>query len=287
MANNAVWLNGRIVRGSRARVPVSDRGLLYGDGLFETLRVYGGKPYLLTAHLARLRRSARALGIPLPGDTRYWSRALSELLAVHRLSEAAVRITVTRGTDAGLAPSPRPQPTVLVQLRRLAPGLAAAQRDGLSACLLPFDRGGGFLVPHKTLAYLPAVLGRRIAQRRGAEEGLYVTAAGLVTEATTANLFVWHRNRLWTPAAGVLPGITRALVIDLARRSGYRVAERDLSRAMLRSVSEAFLTSSVAEITPLVRVDGRTVGGGRPGPVTRTLQQAYRARVARVVGRKV
>jgi len=283
MHDRAVWLNGRIVPGGKARVPVAERGLLYGDGLFETTRVYRGHAFLLPRHLARLRRSARTFGIPVPGSDRYWRTVIGRLLATNHLTDAAVRLTVTRGTAEGLVPSKHPRPTVLVQTRPLEPGLEKAQQRGVAVCLLPFDQGPEFLATHKTLAYLPAVLGRREARRQGAHEGLYVTEDGLITEATTANVFVWHQNHLRTPARGVLPGIARSLLIDLARSLGYRVEERPLPRSLLKRATEVFLTSSVVEVLPVSRIGSHPVGTGRPGPVTRTLQEAYRARVARAL----
>jgi branched-subunit amino acid aminotransferase/4-amino-4-deoxychorismate lyase len=286
MNTGAVWLNGRIVRGARARLPVTDRGLLYGDGLFETTRVYQGHAFLLPLHLARLRRSARTLGIPVRGSIRYWRGVIGQLLRANRLTDAAVRFTVTRGRAEGLSPSKRPHPTVLIQVREVDPGLKAGQVRGVVACLLPFDRGPAFLAPHKTLAYLPAVLGRREAHRQGAEEGLYVTTDGFVTEAATANVFACCQNRIRTPRSGVLPGITRSLVIELARALGYRVEEQPLPRRLLTAATEIFLTSSIVEVLPVSRIGNRRVGTGIPGPVTRTLQEAYSARVARAL-RKV
>jgi branched-subunit amino acid aminotransferase/4-amino-4-deoxychorismate lyase len=286
MHDRSVWLNGRIVPGGRARLPVAERGLLYGDGLFETTRVYRGHAFLLPRHLARLRRSARTFGIPVRGSDRYWRAVIRRLLATNHLTDAAVRLTVTRGTAEGLVPSRRPRPTLLVQTRPLEPGLEEAQERGVAACLLPFDRGPEFFATHKTLAYLPAVLGRREAKRQGTHEGLHVTPDGLITEATTANVFVWHRDRLRTPRAGVLPGVTRGLVIDLARALGYRVEEKPLPRSLLHRADEVFLTSSVVEVLPLSRIGSHRVGTGRPGPVSRALQEAYRARVARAL-RKV
>jgi branched-subunit amino acid aminotransferase/4-amino-4-deoxychorismate lyase len=282
----AVWLNGRIVRAAAARLRVSDRGLLYGDGLFETLRVYSRHPFLLAAHLGRMRRSARRLGIPFPGDAAYWDGVIRRLCAANGLRDAAVRLTITRGVGPGLLPGRGRRPTLLVEARRLDPALSAARARGIAVAVLPFGRGDDFLAAHKTLAYLPAVLGRREAARRGLDDALYLGADGTVTEATTANLFVCHGRRVRTPRAGILPGITRAIVLDLARRLGHVVEERPVPRDLLRSAAEVFLTSSVAEIRPVVRIESRVVGAGVPGPVTRALQAAYRARVLRAIRRR-
>lgn len=280
----AVWLNGRILDAARALLPITERGFLYGDGLFETVRAYGGRPFLLARHVSRLRSCARILAIPAPATTSYWARAVARVLAANGIDDAAVRLTITRGTAAGLDPPLRPRPTVLVQARRLDPALPAAQASGIHVCLLPFARGSGPFVELKTLGYLPAVLGRREARRRRTYDGLYVTADGDVTEATTANFFIWQGDRLRTPGRGILRGITRDLVATLARRLGLRVEEGPVRRPALRGAREMFLTSSVVEILPVVRVDGRRIGTGAPGPITRLLQEAYRREVAKLRG---
>ena len=277
----AVWLNGRIRDAAQALLPITERGFLYGDGLFETVRAYQGRPFLLARHVARLRSSARILSIPAPGSTSYWARAVARVLAANGIGDAAVRLTVTRGTAAGLDPPARPRPTVLVQARRLDAKLPVAQANGVSVCLLPFARGSGPFIELKILGYLPAVLGRYWARRRKAYEALYVTADGEVTEATTANFFVVQGDRLRTPGDGILRGITRDLVATLARRLGLRVEEKPVRRDALRGAHEMFLTSSVVEILPVVRVDDRKIGTGIPGPVTRLLQEAYRREVAK------
>jgi D-amino acid aminotransferase len=277
-----VWFNGRIVDAARAVLPITERGFLYGDGLFETVRAYQGRPFLLARHVARLHRSARLLAIPAPARVSYWARAVARVLAANGIDDAALRLTVTRGRAPRLDPPAHPRPTVLVQARRLDAALPLAQARGVGVCLLPFARGSGPFVELKTLDYLPAVLGRRQARRRNAYDGLYVTPDGTITEATTANVFVWLGDRLRTPAQGILRGITRDLVATLARRLGLRVEEKPVPSDALRGAREMFLTSSVVEILPVVRVDGRTIGTGLPGPVTALLQAAYRREVAKM-----
>jgi branched-subunit amino acid aminotransferase/4-amino-4-deoxychorismate lyase len=284
---HAVWLNGRIVSGAQARVPLTDRGLLYGDGLLDTLRIYEGHPFMLIQHLARLKRSARALGIPFRGDTAFWQRAITRLLDANRMDSGAVRLTLTRGTAPGLRPPPRPTPTAFLQLRAIDPALQRGQRRGVAVRVVPFDRGPAMLAEHKTLAYLPAVLAQRQARRHRAFDGLYSGPDGCVTEATTANLFVMHRGRLVTPARNILPGVARGLVLQLARDAGLEIDLQPISGAMLRGADEIFLTASVVEVLPVRRVDGQRVGTGSPGPVTRTLQAAYAECVSRSRRRKV
>ena len=284
-----VWLNGRFLPARDARVSALDRGLLHGDGVYDTWRTYGGVPFATAAHLRRLAAAARALGLPAPGAVSVWERRVHRLVARCGLADAAVRLTVTRGTAGeGLVPEGRARPTLLLTARRLPTHLGPRQAHGVPVALLPFPRdagppwGGLKLVGHPS-----AVVGRVTASRRGAAEGLYVTAAAEVTEATSANVFLVERGALVTPPrdAGVLPGVTRALVIALARRAGFRVREERVTVARLRRAREVFLTASTIEILPVARLDGRAVGGGRPGPVTRRLQSAYAGHVSAALRR--
>ncbi|MBI3387390.1 MAG: aminotransferase class IV [Deltaproteobacteria bacterium] len=280
-----VYVNGHVVPAAGARVSVFDRGFLYGDGLFETMRSYRGALFGLSEHLARLRASARWLRIPVPSID--WSRAIERLLRRNDwlVGDAAVRITLTRGPGRpGLLPPAAVTPTVLIVATMIGLEVARAQRRGARVTLLPFARAGA-TAGHKTLDYVPAILGRMQAQRVNAFEALYVTPRGHVTEGTTSNLFVVRRGALLTPpldsTAGVLPGVTRRLVMDLARTLTLRVRECRVPVRELLAAEEAFCTSSVVEIVPIVRVDNRPIADGRCGALTRQLQLGYRARVGR------
>ena len=277
-----VFLNGRIVKAERASVSVFDRGFLYGDGLFETLRTYHGVPFALDAHLRRLHGSARMLGLTIPDYD--WTTVVQRLLKRNRLDriDAAVRLTVTRGTSGpDLTPPAEPQPTTLVTVRKVDPKLPETQRQGIRVTLLPFGRDG-FFAEHKLLGYVPAILGKALAAERGCNDGIYLEGDGTIREATTASVFVVRgQSILTTPTSGILPGVTRRTVLDLAAADGIRVVERPLRRADLLRCQEVFLTSSVAEIVPVVRVDKRVVGSGRPGSMTKRIQHLYRLAVER------
>lgn len=282
-----VWLNGRVVDARRAQVSALDRGLLHGDGAYDTWRTYDGRPFALAAHLRRLTAATRRLGLPAPGAAALWSARTRVLLRRNGLADGAVRLTITRGA-AGLGPLPegRGRPTVLLTVRPLPPELPARRARGVGVVLLPFARdagpGWGAL---KLVGNASAGLGKALAARRGAAEGLYVTPTGHVTEGTTSNLFAVLDGVLVTPPADgtILPGVTRALVLDLARRAGVRTREASIATARLRRAREAFVTASTLEVLPVVRLDGRPLGDGRPGPVTRLLQERYRAAAARTV----
>jgi branched-chain amino acid aminotransferase len=279
-AGRVVQVNGRLVPVQRAQISVFDRGLLYGDGLFETLRTYRGRPFALREHLARLQASADFLGFAVP--QRPWRRDLQSLLQRNGLlaTDAWVRITVTRGAGVhGLVPPARPRPAIIAMAGVLDPALARAQRFGARVALLPFARHG-FLAEHKVLNYLPGVLGKVMAARHGAFEGLFVNPAGYVTEGTTTNLFAWRGNRLLTPPVeGILPGITRRIIIELGVADGLRVVEHPLAVEDLRDADEAFLTSSLAEVVAITAVDARKIGDGSVGPRTRRLHHLYRQTV--------
>jgi len=279
-----VHINGRLLAAARARISVFDRGLLYGDGLFETLRTYTGRPFALDEHLSRLRRSASVLGIHLP--RRSWRQDIGALLGRNRMTttDAWVRITLTRGVAAPqLVPPARTRPTVILTTGLIDPAIGAAQRRGVRVVLLPFARDG-FLAEHKVISYLPAVLGKSIAARHKAFEGLFVDSDGMVTEGTTSNIFIWRNGMLLTPPTkNLLPGVTRRLIIAAAIAEGIRVIERPLSTGDLHAADEAFLTSSLAEVVPIVAVGTGAVGRGHVGTRTRRMQQAYQQLVAQAL----
>ncbi len=281
-SNGFVFLNGRYVPAARAVVSVYDRGLLYGDGLFETMRAYRGHVFALQQHLRRLHRSADVLGIPLP--ERDWAEVIEELLRRNRLThcDAWVRLTVTRGSQAPkVLPAETLKPTHFVLVRAVDPELALKQRRGVSVKLLPYSRYG-FVPELKSLNYLPAVMGKALAAQHGAEEGVFVRNGRYVTEGTTSSLFIVRDGALWTtPVRGILPGITRGIVLELARKANLRVVERQIQRPEVLRSQEAFLTSSLVEILPVVKIEDSQIGTGRPGAVTRRLQKMYREAVKR------
>lgn len=284
-----VWLNGRVIPARAARVSALDRGLLHGDGVYDTWRTYDGRPFALEAHLARLASAARRLSLPAPGDAATWQARTRLLLRRNHLVDGAARLTITRG-DAGMAPAPTraARPTILFAVRPLPANLALQQTHGIAVTLLPFarDAGPGWGAV-KLVGHASAVVGRMVAARRRAGEGFYVTPAATVTEGTTSNLFVVERGRLLTPPADgtILAGVTRDLVLRLARRAGIAVRETAVGVDRLARADEAFITASTVEIVPVIRIDRRRVGTGRPGAVTRALQERYQAAVRRASAR--
>lgn len=275
MSGPWVWLDGALVRENAARISPADRGFLLGDGLFETMRAYGGRPFRLADHLARLEAGAARIGLELPDDLR---DAVAVTLEANDLDNAAVRITVSRGvTGPGLTPPLEAEPTVLVTARAYRPraewythGIAANFASGR----LDEHRASAGL---KQLGYLDGVLALREARAAGAEDALLLDTEGHVAEAAASNLFVVVGGVLRTPplSCGILPGITRAVVLELAAARGLATREEPLTPATVSTAEEAFLTSSLRELVPLTRLSGRTLGNGSPGAITRALLEDY------------
>jgi branched-subunit amino acid aminotransferase/4-amino-4-deoxychorismate lyase len=280
-------VDGRIAYEAAASVPIADRGFLYGDGVFETLRTYGGVPFLLDRHLSRLMASCRELGIPVRGGRAGLSRAIGQLLALSCSDDCYLRIAVTRGNGYGPWPWPRRSAAAgraVIVLRPLEAGRGRAAGRALRVITASLRRPDGSpLARHKTCCYLESVLARREAVRAGADEALLLNSAGRVAELAAANIFAVRGKVLLTPdlTEGALPGITRRLVIQLAARRGLACRELRLTRRMLRVASEIFATNSLLEVCPVSRLDGRPVGAGAPGPVTAMLQAAYREEVGK------
>ncbi len=285
-----VWLDGRLLDQADAAIAIGDRGFLLGDGLFETMRAYAGHVFRLDAHLARLRAGAARVGIPVPDGLEQAVLETVEANDPDGQGDTAIRLTVTRG-EAGYAllpqPSPddAPAPTALITARPyradpgwyelgIAAGTARGRIDEHSAT-----------VGLKRLGYLEAIVALREAAAAGYQDALFLDSAGHLAEGAASNVFVVVGHALFTPplTCGVLPGITRAMVLELARLQELEVREQALLPGVLAEASEAFLTSSLRELVPLVVVDESRVGDGRPGPVTLRLLDDYRrlARAAR------
>jgi branched-chain amino acid aminotransferase len=284
-----VNLNGALLPAAEARLPVQDHGLLYGLGVFETLRGYDGRLFRLPAHLERLRSGAAVLGIPVPWNDEELARAVLGTLAANALPNAAVRLTVTRGAAPGLPDDPThsPTPNYFITVRAAPPPSLERFQNGLTAVVASARvHRGNPLTRIKSLNFALQVLARREARERGADEALLLNECDEVVEATVANLFLVRDGTLVTPppAAGCLPGITRAAVLELARGHGISVVEQAFTPPELLAAEEAFLTNSVLEVMPLVQVEEQPVGTGTPGTVTSRLAGLYPELIARDVG---
>jgi branched-chain amino acid aminotransferase len=277
------WVDGRLVRADEPHISAFDRGFQLGDGVFETLRARGGRTTELPEHLARLHRSADGLGIPLPGDTdERITRGIEELLAAEQHDDAAIRITVSRGAFRGrglLPPDEVVRPTVVIQVWPVVAPPAGHLDDGLHLVPSTVRRDPSSpLAALKTTSRADYVFARVEARRAGADDALFLTTSGHLSEATSANLFLVRRtDELATPSldCAVLPGTTRDWLLAWAPQVGLHPVEARLAAIDIAEATEAFLSSSVAGILPVTRWDGEPIGDGRPGPWTR------RARVDR------
>lgn len=285
MGEAICWLNGQLLPLSEARISPEDRGLLYGDGLFETLRAYHGVIFRLGAHLDRLCVGARTLRFPVEPEPAILAHACREVLRANALREAYVRITVTRGVG-GLASEldHAEQPTLLITARAFHGYPPEMVRKGMTAVVSNIRRNHcSPLARIKSLNYLENLLARAEASRQGADEALLLDMAGHVLEGSASNLFVLLDGVLTTPpvGAGVLPGITRACILQLCVELDLAAREAPCTLDVLYSAKEAFLTNSLMEVMPLVVVNGRPIGSKLPGPVTLRLRDAYQQLVRR------
>lgn len=295
-----VNIDGRLLPPAEARISVFDRGFLYGDSVYEVVRTYGGRPYELQPHLERLGRSAGRIGLELPWDGPRVAQEVDRTLAAAvgsdpedrdaapwNRGERMIRIVMTRGSgELGLDPALAVAPAAVVIVHPLAGPPLAAYREGVAACVVGVPRAAPTAADPsaKTGLHLPHVLAVREARAQGAFEALLTDGVGHVTEGASSNLFVVREGGVVTPpvGAGILEGVTRGVVLRLARELGLRVEELPLPVGELARAEELFITSTVREILPVTRLGDRPVGGGRVGPVTRRLHEAFRARAAGV-----
>lgn len=280
-----LWIDGERVDSSSLHLSAFDRGFTLGDGVFETMRAYAGVPFRLRAHIERLQGGAARLGFDAPaGLERLVTDAMREA-AASGLVDAALRLTVTRGPAApGLAPPRAPRPTTVLTIHSLPILPPTLYEAGLAARVATGRRNEHAATAGiKTVSYGDAIVALAQARQAGDDEAIFLDTAGHVSEATASNLFVCLDDRLVTPpeSCGILAGITRQAVLDLAPTCDCVVEERVLSIADLLRATEAFLTSSVREIVPLTRIDGHPVGTGARGPLTARIQRRYAELVRR------
>ena len=276
-----VYLNGKFVDQSKAVVSVFDHGLLYGDGVFEGIRSYNGLIFKLEDHIDRLFESAHTIMLRVPMNKTELIGVVKESLRVNKLRDAYIRLVVTRGEgDLGLDPRKCAQPTVFIIADKIELYPKKLYEQGLELITVATQRN----VPEalnpqiKSLNYLNNILAKIEAINAGYEEAIMLSHSGYVTECTGENIFIVKDKHLLTPPPyiGVLRGITRSTVMDLAATQRLNVQEDLLTRHDLFNAEEVFLTGTAAEIVPVVKIDGRVIGTGKPGPATKKLQAAFR-----------
>jgi len=283
-----IWIEGRVVDPDAARISVLDHGLLYGDGVFEGMRVYGGQIFRFEDHLQRLENGGRAIGLELPGGRSHVRDVVLETARAYGRPEAYIRLIVTRGQGAlGVDPTTCTDPQVICIVTRISIYPEEKMARGIDLLTSSLRRPSPDSVDPamKSLNYLNSVLAKREARLRGADEALILNASGNVAEASVANLFAVSQGVVKTPpvSEGALPGITRASVLEIAEETGLDSRECVLGRMDLFAAEEVFLTGSGARIVPVASLDGQPIGGPKGGdrPVTRQIMQAFSAFVLR------
>jgi branched-chain amino acid aminotransferase len=276
-----IHLDGRLVPETEAKVSVFDHGLLYGDGVFEGIRFYNGRVFRLEQHIRRLYDSAKSILLNIPIAPEEMVRATCETVAANKLQDGYIRLVVTRGVGPmGLSPFKCPKASVIVIASSITLYSKEAYENGLTMATCATRRPShDILSPQvKSLNYLNNVMAKVEAIQAGAEEGLMLNDMGLVAECTGDNLFIVRDGVISTPplTAGALDGITRGVAFEIAKDIGVPIRERDLSRHDIYTADECFLTGTAAEVIAAVKLDQRSIGNGKPGPVTQRIIARFR-----------
>jgi len=282
---NIAYLNNKFVPLDKAKVSVLDGGFLYGDGAFETMRAYNGVVFRPEKHISRLFRSLKALGIRPGASKRKIEKKVRELLKKNRFSgDAYIKVIITRGRRGGLlfARDISRSFLVIYALKYKAPAKTVYTKGiKVSVSRRGFSRDCP-MVEHKTLNYLPNILWRRAAKKHGFDDTILLNTDGFISEASTSNVFIVKGKKIYTPSlrCGILPGITREEVIRLAKKF-LDVSESRISPREAQNADEVFLTNSLAEIVPVVKIGKKPVGKGKPGPLTMELRERFKAVVSK------
>lgn len=275
-----VWLNGKLLDKKDAKVSCFDHGLLYGDGVFEGIRVYDKLIFRLDQHLDRLFQSANAIRLKVPLAKDELKRAIIETLLANNLKDAYIRLVITRGEgDLGLDPRKCLRATIFIITDKIALYPKKFYEEGLAIITVQTQRSHlELLSPSiKSLNYLNNILVKMKAIDANVEEAIMFNSKGFVSECTGDNIFIVKNDKIYTPAsdAGILMGITRNAIIDLAKKNNLEVFEAQISKDELFSADECFLTGTAAEIIPVVKIDSRIIGDGKPGVITKRLTEAF------------
>ncbi len=279
-----IYIGGKLYDKADAKVSVYDHGLLYGDGVFEGIRAYSGRVFRLKQHVDRLYESARSIHLEIPISREEMSRAITDTLAANGLVDAYIRVVITRGAGSlGLDPRKTTDPQVIVIADAISLYPAELYDHGLKIITAGTQRNHpSALSPRvKSLNYLNNILAKIEATNAGCLEALMLNHKGEVAECTGDNIFVVRKGEVHTPGidAGILEGITRDAVIELAREAGYTVVERSMDRHDVYTADECFLTGTAAEVIPVVECDARPIGTGKPGPITQELRRRFHSLV--------
>jgi branched-chain amino acid aminotransferase len=276
-----IYIDGKLYDKENAKISVYDHGLLYGDGVFEGMRSYNGRVFRLAEHLDRLWDSAKAIWLEIPMTKPEMTKAVNDTLATNGIKDGYVRLVVTRGVGTlGLDPNKCARPSVIIIADHIALYPEELYQKGLEIVTVSVPRNHpAALSPRiKSLNYLNNILAKIEGMQAGCIESLMLNHKGEIAECTGDNIFLVHGGRISTPPvdAGILEGVTRDAVIGLAREAGIVVSEVALTKYDAYVADEIFLTGSAAEVIPVVKLDGRTIGDGKPGAITRDLTARFK-----------
>jgi branched-chain amino acid aminotransferase len=279
-----IWLDGRLVEKADAKVSVYDHGLLYGDGVFEGIRAYSGRIFECEAHLDRLFQSAKAIRLNIPFSREQLRAAMEEAIRANGFTDCYIRLVVTRGAGSlGLSPARCEKPCVFVIADVLELYPREMYENGMAVIVSSVMRNHpNALSPRlKSLNYLNNILAKLEAVDAGVPEAVMLNHEGNVAECTADNVFIVRDGQVQTPQTsdGILEGVTRRVMLELCRAGGISLAEKVLQRHDLYVADECFLTGTGAEVIPVTKVDGRLIGSGKPGPITRKLIEAFHRKV--------
>jgi branched-chain amino acid aminotransferase len=279
-----IYLDGKFVDDADAKISVFDHGLLYGDGVFEGIRLYQGNVFRLDEHLERLEYSAKAILLKIPHSRTELAEITCETCRQNGLRDAYIRLVVTRGVgDLGLAPWLCPKPSLFVIASKISLYPQEHYDNGLSIVTVPTRRINPAALPStvKSLNYLNNILGKIEARQFGALEAIMLNDQGYIAECTADNVFTVHKGEIFTPSAsqGALKGVTRGTIFDVAKEIGVPIRETNMTRYDVWCADECFLTGTGAEVIPVVKLDGREIGTGKPGPITQQVLASFRRRV--------
>lgn len=275
-----IYLNGKLLPLTDARLSVTDRGLFYGDGIFESLRTYGGRPFLLEEHLKRLLHGLKFIRIKPRLTASQIKSAVLKTLAANKFQEAYIKIIVTRGEAKGHGLDPANaagQPTIIILVEELQPYPKTLYEKGWSAIISSIIRPNVPTSKIKSLCYVDNMLAKLEAKKKGADEALMTDEKGHVVEGTVSNIFIVKHYTIFTPPTDepILAGITRNLVMKLAKQSAIRIEEKTIEPRELYSCDECFVTMSGAGIVPITKIWNRKIGDGKCGPITKQLIDRY------------
>ncbi|MBI2471551.1 MAG: aminodeoxychorismate lyase [Planctomycetes bacterium] len=278
---NIIFLNDKIVKDTEGLLSTLDRGFLYGDGLFETLRTYGKTPFRLEDHVVRLSNSARYFGIPFHYTSHKIQQIIEQLLVENNLNDAYIRMTLSRGTGVnGLIPKGACTPTFVVHAKPLIAYPVSLYKTGASLITSHIRRSTTCPVScHKTLNFLTNYLIKREASEKGAHDALMLNTDDHIAECAVSNIFIVEKNTVITPSlkANVLPGITRRIILELCKANGIHASEELFGLERVIGADEVFISNSLMEIMPVSRIDGHTIGKLIPGAMTGFLRDKYKA----------